>query len=324
MVWAKRPYRAIVALCLTAYCLAYDARRYLRWSAAVNKRGSEAKRQALVTKYYHIVEKGLALPAPRPGFGKYAVGELVELLRAGQGDRPYRLAKEALVAYHQFNQAAGAPSPDELNTYLEEVRSRGEEIIGSATKVASSQTASWFGDVDPMFFFGSRQSVRDFSQEQIPRDLLMRAVHIAQSSPSVCNRQATRVHFITNPATKRQVLSLQDGNRGFGDAAPVVAVVTTSLDHFVDPTERYQAWIDGGIFSMTLLLGFHSLGLASCPLNWSAHPRNDKALRKVLGLTNAESVILLIAVGKAASGAMVARSPRKLIADVISWHGSVE
>src|SRR5438874_2298083 len=56
-------------LTLARNCL-YDFVRVVRYSSAVSTGNSREKLAALITMAYHGIEKGLALPAPRPGFGK--------------------------------------------------------------------------------------------------------------------------------------------------------------------------------------------------------------------------------------------------------------
>ena len=62
---------------------------------------------------------------------------------------------------------------------------------------------------------------------------------------------------------QQQVIAVQ-GNAGFGDRVPLVLVITSDLQTFFAPEERNQAWIDGGMFAMSLVHALHSLGLASC------------------------------------------------------------
>jgi len=78
---AIRPYwRHVRDLWKLARFSAYDFNRFRRYSGAFPLRMTPGAQSARITKYYHMIEKGLALPAPRPGFGHYAIGELCALL----------------------------------------------------------------------------------------------------------------------------------------------------------------------------------------------------------------------------------------------------
>ena len=52
-------------------------------------------------------------------------------------------------------------------------------------------------EIDLSRFFAKRFSVRQFSSEDVAPSLIRRAVAMAQKTPSVCNRQTTRVHLYT-------------------------------------------------------------------------------------------------------------------------------
>ena len=323
----KRPYQATVDVFNIIGCIAYDGYRYLRWSSAVRHRSSKGTTDVLLTKYYHMIEKGLALPQPRPGFGAYPIGRLFELLDGGiktsSVSREGMFALEALAAYRDFHGAADLSDEHGVGAFVDAAESAlSVGVQATATIPAAWAADEFFRDRDPLAFFSSRHSVRQFTSRAVGQDELERAVEIAQTSPSVCNRQAGHVHLVSDRELRESLLALQDGNRGFGSDAPVLAVITCEIDHFVLPQERYQMWIDGGLFAMSFILGLHAAGLSTCCLNWSALPKNDKLVRGVLPLKPEESIIMFIAVGWAADDLRVARSPRKLTSQVMTMHGS--
>ncbi|MNO05318.1 hypothetical protein D3C81_2266530 [compost metagenome] len=45
------------------------------------------------------------------------------------------------------------------------------------------------------------------------------------------------------------------------------------------------------------MYAFHSLGLATCPLNWSQSPAVDRSLRSKLRIQESHTVIMVMAVG---------------------------
>ena len=87
---------------------------------------------------------------------------------------------------------------------------------------------------------------------------------------------------------------------------------------FFAGSEHYQHWIDGGMMSMSIIYALHSLGVASCPLNWSQTPKADKALRKALKIENNQTVIMMIAVGYPEQANIVCRSSRRPFEEVFS------
>jgi nitroreductase len=174
--------------------------------------------------------------------------------------------------------------------------------------------------LDLQSFFRSRHSIRQFGEGSVPRQVIESAVSMAMYSPSVCNRQSWRVHVYTEPQAKASVLSLQNGNRGFGDQAAHVLIVASEIESFASVGERNQCWIDGGMFSMSLIYALHSLGLGTCCLNWSVEKEKDSALRTVAGIPDSQAVIMMIAVGPLPEVLSVARSARRPLNHIVVFH----
>lgn len=324
-----RPYyRQVRDMVRTVRYSYYDFARYLRHSGALKRaREAEATETARITKFYHMVEKGLALPAPRPSFGHYAITELSVMLDKAlrsRRDGPHiRHALETLTAYRDFNLRVGGETP----LAVERVLALGTtmDLVGGAGAVrgvskADIEAATAF---DAERFFGTRFSVRQFADVPIAREKIEAAARIAQTAPTVCNRQSGRIHIITDPMRRDALLKFQNGNRGFGETIGALAIVTADLSHFLEPTERYQAWVDGGLFAMTFILGLHAQRLGSCCLNWSSASDNDARFRKAMGLPDAETVITFIAIGELRDDFLVARSPRKPLHDVLRYDEEV-
>jgi nitroreductase len=297
----------------------YDARNYWRYSGSSGVEHDVASRKASITKYYHMIEKGLTLPQPRPGFGKVAIRDLCEkidcALKEGSESNEISHALDALIGYQSFNREHGVESPYWIADTLCLAEAKGFRPMGRPTR--APEPVSTVQAKDLIAFITSRHSVRNFSDEPIPDGVLEAATRAAQSAPCVCNRQAARVYFARETEMKRKLLACQNGNRGFGQTAGAVAVVTVDLRSFLNASERYQAWIDGGLFAMNLLLGFHAQNYATCCLNWSALPAQDKALRSLNIIPSEEIIVMMIAIGKPSPDHTVARSERRDTSDVM-------
>ncbi|WP_197515729.1 nitroreductase family protein [Arthrobacter sp. U41] len=277
-----------------------DRRRYERFSApddsAASVRLSDRQLETQLTKDYHRVEKGLALNDPRRPFGAAVLGRLDMLLpladARGVDDEYVAYARSARVALLDWNES-GAVSAE-----VSPVRDDVEREIGAEG------------------FFASRRSIRDFDPRPVPEGLLTEAVRLAIHTPSVCNRQSWRVRFYTDADDKASVLSYQNGNAGIGDV-PVVALVTVDARLSAGVGERNQPWIEGGLFSMSLVWALHSLGVDSCMLNMSQPNNVTTALRAKMGIPEYELIIMQIAVGYGRDGHRVARSPRRATSEVM-------
>lgn len=307
----------------------YDFNRYLKYSGLNKSRKYPSERAARIVLFYHQIEKGLSLAEPRPGFGMRVIPRLlkdVDLYIEEFGIRaPATTALAALDAYVRYHDAIGKP-----NEFVSNARAKIISKYGIAPEVENS----WFGgsfsvtkyelelqkNKDFRSFFESRHSIRNFTGEVVTLDSLTTAVEIAQKTPSVCNRQSWRVHLYRSKDKINELLEIQSGSRGFGDNSAAVLVVTSDLGFFVDVGERYQSWVDGGMFSMSLCLALHDQGLGSCCLNWSKEKSTDIEMRRAANIPPEDQIIMLIAVGVMPDKFNVARSFRPSVEHCLIEH----
>ncbi len=301
-----------------------DIQRFRRRSGLIRPH-ERAVLQAHIIKSYHRVEKALALPNPRPGFGAHAVGllldEVAEFLNHFGNDHAVQAAMNTLDEYVRFNA--------QLNADVGGVTKRLAQLKGhpalqiatpaGGTKMVDAKTIRSTIPSDITSFFFSRYSVRQFSNQPVALGQIESAIRIAQKSPSVCNRESGHVFVVLKRQTIDQLLSFQNGNRGFGDQAQALLVVASRIDCFHTVGERYQHWIDGGMYAMSLVYGLHAQGLGACCLNWSVEPHEDRAFKQAAGIDDAYSVLMLIAVGHLPDQPFkVAQSPRRPIEEVMT------
>ena len=286
-----------------------DRRRYMRAAAppdsavAFGVTGRQLETQ--LTKDYHRVEKGLALAAPKAQFGAAVSRRLESLIPVAR--------REQLVGAHVGYADDARTALTSWNT--EAVRA---EVV---SPLGADLTHHDLTTDEVTRFFESRRSIRDFdSSRKVPREVLLHAATLAGHTPSVCNRQSWTAHFFDDPEQVRRVLKFQNGNRGFAEQVPCVAVVTVDSRLFAGVEERNQPHIEGGLFAMSLVHALHGLGVGTCMLNMSV--RNDRAdrLRAAIGLQEHDQVILMVALGYPAPGFRVARSPRRTTDEIAVIH----
>lgn len=301
----------------------YDMRRYLKHSSTLGY-GSKNKLRARIIAIYHNVEKGLSLPAPRPGFGESNLSYLlsaIDLYLSRYGvDEFLQAPASALSAYVDFNRAAGNENFPERERILKTIDRIGvaSPECGGTVLLTKAQIRAATQNVGAEFFT-SRCSVRQYSEEDVSDEDIVEAVRIAQKSPSVCNRQTCKVYVIHTKEQIKRVLDFHGGTRGFGEHVNKLLVVTNKLPSFWGASERNQCWIDGGLFAMSLLLGLHSRGLGACSLNWSKDSSVDREFRKIVEIGDDEAVIMLVAVGHIPESLKVALSHRMPIEDAVCF-----
>ena len=306
--------------------LASDWRVFRRWSG-LHEQPTQPVLEARILKTYHRLEKGLALSQPRPGFGPDAVAlllrDLQDYLDRHGPDHVTRAALNTLQAYLAFNDGHGVAMPA-LRARHEALLARQAGtaphaqggVIALDRREVQAQAAGSFAQLA-----ASRYSVRQFAPGAVDPLALEAAVRCAMKAPSVCNRQAGVVYAVRDRGLQARLLAHQNGNRGFGDQADLLLVVGTRLTSFLTVGERYQAWIDGGLFAMSLLHGLHAQGLGSCCLNWSVTRRQDRAFKREAGLGDDVEIMMLVAVGHLPEHFTVACSPRRPLDEVLHQLG---
>lgn len=274
-----------------------DARRYRRFAMAGETAEGRVRGihlEAQLTRDYHRVEKGLALPAPRRPFGRDRLARLDTLLARTDNDHGHyvdlaRGARDALVSWN-----AGGDPRDAVAPHLDRER-----------RLDSIDT-----------LFQTRRSVRDFADQEVDEALLLRAAELAGSSPSVCNRSPWRLRYYRG-SEAQEVLEYQNGNGGFRSTVPAAALVSVELGWFAGPRERNQAFIEGGIFATSLMLALHGSGLDTCMLNLSQTTEEADRLRRAIGMPASEAPIMMLAIGYGREGHRVARSPRRSMEEIV-------
>ena len=300
----------------------YDRARFAGQAAIVPDARDAEQLGSLIMMDCHRIEKGLALPAPRPGFGVEVVRRLIRNIRDYEarfgGSLATSASRVALREYRAHCDGHGKPVPEELAAFLADASEPGC-IAGTKTVQRAEIERALEFDFDR--FARARYSVRQYTGEPVSRDMMARAVSTALKSPSVCNRQSARVHIAFSRERIARVLSFQNGNAGFGDTLGAVVIVTTDIRAMNSLGERNQCWVDGGIFAMSLAYALHGLGLGACMLNWSQTRERDIALREAVGIPESEAIVTMIGVGHLPETFKVAVSPRREAAEIMNDLG---
>jgi len=278
--------------------------------------------EAEIIRHYHVLEKSICMPDFRPKAGKDVLRGLIVILERWKSEggnldlTHYRAAKDVVRSYYERHKKLGIDVSDLIPAPFIKEPSDKPKIGGFKTPLeVSTEDLACFEKIAL-----SRHSIRNFNPEHVPdRATVLDAVRIAISTPSVCNRQTWRVHFFEG-AEAQQILAFQNGNRGFGHLIPLVAVVTSDMRLFSGGKERYQAWIETGMFSMNFILALHSMKIGSIALNWSRLNNDDILFRKFSLIPDHERIAMLIGCGYASKDHNVTCSPRSPLDDFVFWH----
>lgn len=267
----------------------------------------------------HALEKGLARTRDRRlGFGRKALANLndaMHLYRARGYDESGFAFVEGMSVIQRYLELHAAASFDigflaEVVDGTFRVPAAPGTFGAAGTKLVRRADKQGNAAADFYSLALGRSSVREFTGEPIDTAKVMAALQHATKTPSVCNRQSWRVYWTEDKALAGRVLEHQ---RGFGQPQlpEVLLAITASNNAFLSPVERNQGFIDGGLFSMSVLYGLEREGLAAVPLNACLYSRDQAAIRELLGIDPSEVIVMFIAVGDLPEETVVPISDRR-------------
>lgn len=264
----------------------------------------ESQIESKLIFYSHSLEKGLSHINFRYGFGVNALinlkKNLVDYVSLGYSKEnlSYKNTISCLAAYKQKHVELENKTPeifDELfSDFEKEIKESYTQIGGYSIVKKDEKKENRNKNFKELF--NDRVSVREYSDEVVDLNLIKEAIDISTKTPSVCNRQSSRVRIITNSETIKETLTIQGGYSGY-KLPSVLLLVTTETGSFIDYTERNQIYIDGGLFAMSLLTSIEYVGLAACALNAMFGLKTENKVRNIIGIPENENLIVFITIG---------------------------
>ena len=161
-----------------------------------------------------------------------------------------------------------------------------------------------------------RQSVRQYRQQPVARELLDKLIEAVRLSPSASNAQPWKLILVDDPELRAQVaqatFSKTVAFNRFALEAPVIAVLVTEKSGFVTQVgamlkKRQFSLIDIGIAAAHFCLQAAELGLGTCILGWF----DEKKIKRLLRILAGRRIGLLITLGYAAEGYPLRDKTRK-------------
>lgn len=300
-----------------------DLTRFLRWSHRGRQDRQTLQTEYAILKQYHGIEKGLSLKEPRPGFGQSKIKDLLFRIDTYERDPAHnpaviKAAIGSLLDYRAFSTAHDVALPW-LDRWLDAKtwqQIEHAERDGGVEDVTRAEIHSKVAGVGEDFFL-SRHSIRHFSGADVPLEDIERAANMARKTPSVCNRQGPRAHCFMDAAA---ALKFQSGNTGFGHLASRALVITSDIQAYSSVGERHQAYVDGGLYAMSIVYALHALGYGSCMLAWDQTLPKNAAARKALGIPDNEVIIMMVAVGALPDKLVVANAFRRPLSSSLFIH----
>lgn len=273
----------------------YDLFRFLIYSGMLKR--DRVQRDYRLIKIYHTLEKSLAFSKQKKGAGQAVKKLLKGYLGSDLPRETYseKVARDVLIAFENNEGLIDLPAE--------------KEMLGGSKPYSNHLLEK--GTLDqPEQFFYSRYSVREFDTVKVEQDKIIRAIQLASKTPSSCNRQPWFTYHIDDADLIRDVLSIQGGANGFAQTISNLVVIAVDQRAYDTAVERYQGWIDGGMYGMSFVYACHSLGLGTCCLNWAKNISDERKLRRLLPIQKEHTVLMFVAVGLSSQEFKVCRSER--------------
>ena len=260
-----------------------------------------------IVRFVHSIEKGLSIDNPRPEFGYEKILTLYnyinEYLKIDNIDKScIYMAADALEAYCNYHSALNLTSPK-----LEHIKNITAELskikkddgidgtFGGVLTIQKSDMKFDFACVEKLF--KTRHSIRQFKKEELSEETIKKAIELAQTAPSACNRQAVRAYAIDSKKFIENYTENLQGVGGFADDCDKFILITGKISAYEEP-EYKQFIVSAGIFVGYLTLALHGLGLGACVVQRSLRP-NDSWIQFCMDndIPLDEQLICLVAVG---------------------------
>jgi len=250
---------------------AYANKRWIAYAGYLHPEREGSLRAQLLFNS-HRIEKGLTMPHFRYAFGAKVIVLLAKQLREYR-ERGYDLSHSAYVEavrvlkeYREVHQRENITLDAAVMSALSVVDT--EPTLPASSQICMNSQEYWahlHADFAP--FARSRHSVREL-HGQVPIESIVKAVELANTAPSACNRQFARVHYYGNKELVQKMLGLQNGNTGFGSTVEQLILITSDMEYVVSPLEVPDLYLNAGIYTMNLSYALHYNRVAHCLLNW--------------------------------------------------------
>lgn len=139
-----------------------------------------------------------------------------------------------------------------------------------------------------------RRSVRKFTQEPVPEEVIQELLHAAMSGPSACNRTPWEFWVVTEPRTLEK---LRSASRFTNYTATLAIIVAGNLSRAL-PLRLADYWVqDCSAATENILLQATELGLGAVWCGIYPQKRAEERVRELLGMTEKQIPLNVIFLG---------------------------
>lgn len=270
-----------------------------------NKKFEAQRLKSKSIKLCHSIEKGLALQNPNQGFGTQKIKNILMNLEIykknnyNMHDKAIHIIYGVLLKYIEFQQNENIDISNIVNKFnniFNKIDFTNTDIQGGSLKLSDINISN---NEKEAFFrvISTRHSLRDYTDEDIPLEVIKEAVTMALKAPSACNRQPSRV-YVVDKSYRKELTEFLSGTGGFENNANKYLIITSDISAF-ELQEKNQWILSTGIFIGYLSLTLHSKGIGACIIERQLEAtKKNKNFTKAFGIPDEEQIICAICIGK--------------------------
>jgi nitroreductase len=150
--------------------------------------------------------------------------------------------------------------------------------------------------------FNTRQSVRNYTSQQVDEEVIERCIEAARLAPSACNSQPWKFIVVTDTEIRQQLAPMLVtpplGMNKFAAEAPVLVVVVREKPNLTSKIgellrDKTYTLMDVGMATLQFCLQATAEGLGTCIMGWF----NEKQVKKLLNIPSSKRAELVISMG---------------------------
>lgn len=299
---------------------------YYRDFIFFNKYYLESKENINSIKYdiilnSHSIEKAFLNENPRR-FGIKKVEKIIKDLNYlekynEKSSYEYNLGLSCLNEYCNLYKERGWTDTNEYDFVVKYIKNKSfEKVDFGCSLLLKEEVIKINNQIDLKRFLELRHSIRKYSNKKLLKEDIEEAIEIAMNTPSACNRQMCKIYYIKDPIKANYTKKYAMGLGNFDLDSINFFIVTFDMNSMYFIGERNQGYFNAGLLSMNFVNALHYKGIGSCFIESGNTFKEEKELKKVLGVPDSERIAVLISAGYYLDKNKVLYSNRKKIDEI--------
>ncbi len=162
----------------------------------------------------------------------------------------------------------------------------------------------------PLEILKTRRSIREYSDKEIPKELLEKIVEAARFAPTARNVQPWEFVVVTQMPTLKKLAELAENGRFLAQAKACITVFCADTKYYLE---------DGCAATCNILLAATALGIGSC---WVAGDKKPYCTQvaALLSVPDSYKLVSLVSLGWPKSKDSFFPAEKRVLKELIHWE----